>query len=105
MDAETQYPELDKVALALIVASRKLRAYFHTHKIEVLTNYSLCQVLQKSKALGRLLTWAIELSQFDISYRPQTAIKGQALEDFITEFTYAKTTEVARIVNVVEASE
>ena len=31
--------------------------------------------------------WAIELSEFDIQYRPRTAIKGQAVADFIVEFT------------------
>ena len=61
LDAETRYLELEKLALALIVAPRKLRPYFHAHPIEVLTNYLLRQVLQKSEASGRLLTWMIEL--------------------------------------------
>ena len=49
LDAETRYPKLDKLALALalalVVVSRKLRPYFHAHIIEVLTNYPLRQVL------------------------------------------------------------
>ena len=32
--------------------------------------------------------WAIELSEFDIRYRPRTAIKGQVVTDFIAEFTH-----------------
>ena len=63
LDAETMYPELEKLALDLMVVSKKLRSYFHAHPIEVLTNYPLRQVLQKSKALGRLLKLAIELGQ------------------------------------------
>ena len=31
--------------------------------------------------------WAVELSEFDIRYRPQTAIKEQVVVDFIAEFT------------------
>ena len=31
LDVETRYPELEKLALALIVASKKLRPYFHAH--------------------------------------------------------------------------
>ena len=31
--------------------------------------------------------WAIKLSEFNIQYRPRTAIKGQAVADFIVEFT------------------
>ena len=33
-----------------------------------------------------MLKWAIELGQFDLEYRSRTAIKGQALADFILEF-------------------
>ena len=36
---------------------------------------------------GRMVQWAIELSQFDVNYRPRTAIKVQALADFVAEFT------------------
>ena len=34
-----------------------------------------------------MVQWAIELSQFDVEYRPWTDIKAQALADFIAEFT------------------
>ena len=61
LDAKTRYPELEKLALVLMVVSRKVRPYFHVHSIEVLTNYPLCQVLQKLEASSRLLKWAIEL--------------------------------------------
>ena len=70
IDAENRYPEMKKLALALVIALRKLRPYFHSHIIQVLTNYPLRQVLQKPYASGRLLKWAIELSQFDIEFLP-----------------------------------
>ena len=38
LDTETRYPELEKLTLALVIASMKLRSYFHTHSIKVLTN-------------------------------------------------------------------
>ena len=57
LDAETRYPELEKLTLALLVSSRKLRPYFHTYSIEVLANYQLRQVLQKPEASGRHLKW------------------------------------------------
>ena len=81
---------MEKLALALVIASWKLRLYFHSNTIRVLTNYPLRQVLQKLDASGRLLKWAIELSQFDIEFMPQLAIKGKALFDFIAEFTTPK---------------
>lgn len=43
--------------------------------------------MQQPELSGRLMQWSVELSQFDISYRPRTAIKGQAVADFILEFT------------------
>ena len=43
--------------------------------------------MNKLEATGRMVQWAIELSQFDIEYHPKTAIKAQALADFIAEFT------------------
>ena len=55
IDAETRYPEMNKLALTLVIASWKLRLYFHSHTIRVLTNYLLRQVLQKLDALGHLL--------------------------------------------------
>ena len=43
--------------------------------------------MNKPEAIGRMVQWAIELNQFDIEYCPRTAIKVQALADFIVEFT------------------
>ena len=43
--------------------------------------------MNKPEAAGQMVQWAIELSRFDIEYRPRTAIKAQALADFIAEFT------------------
>ena len=70
LDTETRYPELEKLALALMVTSKKLRSYFHTQPIEILTNYPLRQVLQKLEASSRLLKRAIELGQFEVNFCP-----------------------------------
>ncbi|KAL2531505.1 Ribonuclease H [Abeliophyllum distichum] len=94
LGAEARYPDMEKLALSLITASRKLRPYFLAHSIHVLSNFPLRQIMQKTEASGRLLKWAIELSQFDIVYKPRAAIKGQALADFIAEFTNPPVTDV-----------
>ena len=44
--------------------------------------------MNNPETAGRLALWAIELSEFDIRYRPRTAIKGQIVADFIAEFTH-----------------
>ncbi|CAA0810887.1 Polynucleotidyl transferase- ribonuclease H-like superfamily protein, partial [Striga hermonthica] len=61
------------------------------HSITVRTSYPLRQVLHRPDTSGRMIKWAIELGQFDIHYQPRTAIKAQALSDFIAEFTPAIT--------------
>ena len=87
---------MEKLILALVTAARKLRPYFQAHTIEVPTEYPMKQVLHKPETLGRLMKWAIELSEFDIRYKPKTAIKRQVLADFVMEFTSAKPTENAQ---------
>ena len=54
------------------------------------------QVLHKSETSGRLIKWSLELSEFDIRYKPKNAIKGQVLADFVIEFTPAKLAEDTR---------
>uniref|UniRef100_A0A2N9HQ03 Uncharacterized protein n=1 Tax=Fagus sylvatica TaxID=28930 RepID=A0A2N9HQ03_FAGSY len=85
--AEERYPPMEKLAFALVTAARKLRPYFQAHTIVLLTNHPLRKAMNKPDAAGRLIQWSIELSEFDIDYRPRTAIKAQALADFIVEFT------------------
>ena len=54
----------------------------------VLTSHPLCQVLQNPNVFGMLEKWAIESGEFDIKFMPRTTIKGQAIADFVTQFTY-----------------
>ena len=85
--AESRYPRIEKIAFALIVGSRKLRQYFQANPILVLMDQPIKKSMNRPKVAGRMVQWAIELSQFDIEYHPRTAIKAQALADFIVEFT------------------
>ena len=94
--AEERYPRMEKLMLALVTVAWKLRPYFQAHTIEVPTEYPMKQVLHKPETSERLMKWAIELSEFDIRYKPKTAIKGQILADFVMEFTSAEPTENAQ---------
>ena len=86
--AKFGYPRTEKIAFALIMDSRKLRQYFQTNPILVMTDQPIRKSMNKPQAAGRMVQWAIKLSQFDIEYHPRTAIKAQALADFIVEFTF-----------------
>ncbi|XP_076931883.1 uncharacterized protein LOC143597192 [Bidens hawaiensis] len=82
---ETRYSMLEKLALALVYAARRLRRYFQRHPINVLTGFKLKNVLSNPELSGRLAQWAIELGEHAIEYKPRPAIKGQVLADFVTE--------------------
>ena len=85
LEAETRYSRLEQMALALRMAAKKLRPYFQAHPITVLTSQPLRSTLHKPDLSGRMARWAIELSEFDIQYKPRLAKKGQVLADFLAE--------------------
>ena len=81
---------MENLTLALVTAARKLHPYFQSHTIEVPIEFLMKQVLHKPETSGRPMKWAIELSEFDIIYKPKTTVKGQVLADFVMEFTSAE---------------
>ena len=82
-NAETRYNCLEQTALALRIAAKKLCPYFQAHPIVVLTDLPLRSTIHKPNLSGRMARWAIELSEYDIQYRPRLFKKGQVLADFI----------------------
>ncbi|XP_075655182.1 uncharacterized protein LOC142625400 [Castanea sativa] len=85
--AEAKYPRIEKLAFALIVTSRKLCPYFQAHTILVMMDQPLRKAMGRPDAVGRMVQWGVELSQFEVDYKPRTTIKAQALVDFVAEFT------------------
>ncbi|KAL0373701.1 UNVERIFIED_CONTAM: hypothetical protein Sradi_3285800 [Sesamum radiatum] len=82
---EGWYSLVEKLVLALVTAARKLRPYFLTHPIIILTSKPLGNLLQKGTG-SRMIKWSYELNEFELDYRPRTAIKAQALADFLVEY-------------------
>ncbi|KAL0281890.1 UNVERIFIED_CONTAM: hypothetical protein Sradi_7279400 [Sesamum radiatum] len=56
----------------------------------------LKQTLGKLDTSGRLIKWAVELSEYDISYLPRTTIKAQTLVDFVSKMTGAPPEETSQ---------
>ena len=73
----------------MVTAVRKLRPYFQAHVINVLTDHPLKKAMNKLEEAGWLIQWVVELSEFNVRYRPREVIKAQALVDFIEKFTLA----------------
>ena len=74
--AEERYPQMEKLAFALVTVAQKLKPYFQAHIIVVLIDKPLRRAMSSPEAAGWMALWAIELSEFDIRYRLRTAIKG-----------------------------
>lgn len=94
-DARVRYPEVQKILLAVLIASRKLRHYFQAHPIAVVTCYPLERILRNRAVTGRIAEWALELLGFDISFVSTHPIKSKALAEFVAEWTQMPSDEEA----------
>ncbi|GJV10423.1 putative ribonuclease H-like domain-containing protein [Tanacetum coccineum] len=83
---ERSYTSMEKLVLALVHASKRLKRYFESHPIIVITDQPIQQVLSRPEVAGRLQKWIIELGEYAIHYRPRVSVKGKILEDFIVEW-------------------
>lgn len=48
--------------------------------------FPLMNVLHKPKLSCLFDKWTVEVSEFDIEYKPRTAIKSKVLADFVVDF-------------------
>jgi hypothetical protein len=69
-DSKIWYSHVQKLLYALLITSRKLRHYFEGHKITVVTDSPLGDILHNRDATGRILKWAVELEALNINFSP-----------------------------------
>ncbi|XP_075642006.1 uncharacterized protein LOC142613516 [Castanea sativa] len=81
---------MEKLTFTLVTTARKLKPYFEAHTINILTDKPLRRAINSPEAVRQMALWVIELSEFDIRYQSRSAVKGQVLADFLTEFTIIK---------------
>src|SRR5213075_2719172 len=90
-ESKVGYPQVQKILYAVLITSRKLVHYFQAHPITVVTSFPIGEILHNRNAAGRIAKWAVELGSFELTFQPRTAIKSQALVNFITEWTKVQT--------------
>nr|GFB63504.1 hypothetical protein [Tanacetum cinerariifolium] len=67
---------------ALIHTTRSLRAIFRKHKVKVITDRPMEEILKLSKKEERLVKWAAEIRTYDISYIPRREAEGSVVKKF-----------------------
>jgi ribonuclease HI len=85
-ETKIRYPQIQKLLYAVILTRRKLRHYFESHPVTVVSSFPLGEVIQCREALGRIAKWAVELMGETLSFAPRKAIKSQVLADFLAEW-------------------
>jgi hypothetical protein len=86
VDAETRYSFIEKLCLALNYACTKCRHYLLTSSCIVTSQYDVIKyMLQKPILSGRLGKWVYPLMQYDLTYEPIKAMKGQVVTYFIVD--------------------
>jgi hypothetical protein len=86
-ETKVRYPQIQKLLYAVILTRRKLRHYFESHSVTVVSSFPLGEIIQSREASGRIAKWAVELMGETLSFAPRRAIKSQVLADFLAEWT------------------
>jgi ribonuclease HI len=85
-ETKIRYPQIQKLLYAVILTRRKLRHYFESHPVTVVSSFPLGEIIQCREASGRVAKWAVEIMGETISFAPRKAIKSQVLADFVAEW-------------------
>ena len=78
---------MQKLLYVILITSRKLRHYFQSHNVKVVSSFPLGDILHNRDANSRVVKWSVELGALSIKFLPRSTIKSQALADFIAEWT------------------
>jgi ribonuclease HI len=85
-ETKIRYPQIQKLLYAVILTRRKLRHYFESHPVTMVSSFPLGEIIQCREASGRIAKWAVEIMGETISFAPWKAIKSQVLADFVAEW-------------------
>jgi ribonuclease HI len=85
-ESKIRYPQIQKLLYAVILTRRKLRHYFESHPVTMVSSFPLREIIQCREASGRIAKWAVELMGETISFATRKAIKSQVLVDFLAEW-------------------
>jgi hypothetical protein len=75
-DSKIRYLHVQKLLYALLITSCKLLHYFDSHKIMVVFDFPLGDILHNHDTTGHIFKWVVELEALNIDFTPHKAIKS-----------------------------
>jgi hypothetical protein len=69
-ETKIRYPQIQKLLYAVILTRRKLRHYFESHPVTVVSSFPLGEIIQCREASGRIAKWVVEIMGETISFAP-----------------------------------
>ncbi|XP_058746121.1 uncharacterized protein LOC131618991 [Vicia villosa] len=83
-DCESRYSLLEKTCCALAWAARRLRQYMLTHTTLLISKMDpIKYIFEKPALTGRIARWQMILTEYDIQYTTQKAIKSSVIADYL----------------------
>ena len=83
-DIETRYPKIKRACLVVIYASQRIKCYFLSHQILLMTkSHPIKALLHQPLLTRRVAQWLVLLSQHDIGLRTPKAVKSQSMIDLL----------------------
>ena len=87
LEYECKYIMIERLCLALLWATRRLRHYVTEYSILLVSRLDPLRYLFDRPVLtGRLMRWLVLLTEFDIQYMTQKSIKGSIVADHLASF-------------------
>ena len=87
LEYECKYIMIERLCLALVWATRRLRHYVTEYSILLVSRLDPLRYLFDRLVLtGRLMRWSVLLTEFDIQYMTHKSVKGSIVADHLASF-------------------
>ena len=98
LEYECKYIMIERLCLALVWATRRLRHYVTEYSILLVSRLDPLKYLFDRPVLtGRLMRWLVLLTEFDIQYMTQKSVKGSIVADIWLLCQYPMTDQLTMI--------